>query len=135
MNGKFLTAKAIFREHPDWGELGWISRPSDTQSKNICAIEVLLEPGFGHNFHKHPQQEEILYVIAGEIEQWIHTEKLTLKPGDAAFIAPGVVHASFNAGKQTAKLLAVLAPCVGDAGYELVPMDGEAPWNSPRPTG
>ena len=61
--GRILTADEIVREYPEWGGLGWASRPADTGSKNIVVIEVTLSPGQGHNFHKHPRQEEILYMI------------------------------------------------------------------------
>ena len=132
MKGKFVLGEEITRDRPDWGEMGWISRPSDTQARNICEIEVTLEPGFAHNFHKHPRQEEVIYVMAGEIEQWLETENRTLNPGDALFIGPDVVHASFNVGTQTARLLVILSPCVGEGGYELVDVSGEAPWDTLR---
>jgi quercetin dioxygenase-like cupin family protein len=131
MNGKFVIGKEIARDQLDWGQMGWISRPANA-AKQICEIEVTLEPGFGHNFHKHPRQEEVIYVMAGEIEQWLETGKRALKPGDAVFIPPNIVHASFNTGHQTAKLLVVLSPCVGDGGYELVDVSAESPWNSQR---
>jgi quercetin dioxygenase-like cupin family protein len=131
MNGKFVIGKEIARDQLDWGRMGWISRPANA-AKQICEIEVTLEPGFGHNFHKHPRQEEVIHVMAGEIEQWLGTEKRTLKPGDSVFIGPDLVHASFNTGRQTAKLLVVLSPCVGDGGYELVDVSAEAPWNSQK---
>lgn len=132
MNGKFVLGAQLTRDQLEWGEMGWISRPADTQARSICEIEVTLEPGFGHNFHKHPRQEEVIHVMAGEIEQWLETEKCTLRPGDSVFIPPDVVHASFNVGTETAKLLVVLAPCVGDGGYELVDVSAEAPWNGLR---
>lgn len=132
MRGKFVLSKAMERDQLDWGEMGWISRPSTTGAKNINQMEVTLQPGFGHNFHKHPNQEEVIYVVAGEIEQWLETTKQILKPGDSVFIEPDVVHASFTVGNQPAKLIAVLAPCVGEGGYELVDVSGEAPWNTLR---
>ncbi|MCP5521756.1 MAG: cupin domain-containing protein [Verrucomicrobiales bacterium] len=132
MKGKFVIGTEITRDRLEWGEMGWISRPADTQAGSICEIEVTLEPGFGHNFHKHPRQEEVIHVLAGEIEQWLETEKCTLKGGDSVFIPPDVVHASFNVGNVTAKLLVVLSPCVGDGGYELVDVSTEAPWNGLR---
>jgi len=38
----------------------------------------------------------MIYVIEGEIEQWVDGEKRILRLGDSAFIAADVVHASFN---------------------------------------
>jgi quercetin dioxygenase-like cupin family protein len=112
--------------------MGWISHPPNTQAKYLTVIEVKLDPGGGHNFHKHPDQEEVISVVAGEIEQWLETKKTTLKPGDSIFIPPDVVHASFNVSSQPAKLMVVLAPCVGENGYELVDVSGEAPWSTLR---
>ena len=50
----------------------------------------------------------------------------------AAALGAGVVHASFNIGDQPAKLLAILGPCVGEGGYELVDVADQAPWNTLR---
>lgn len=75
----------------------------------------------------------MIYVIEGEIEEWVDGEKRTLRPGDSAFIAADVVHASFNLGNQKARLLAILGPCVGPEGYELVDVADQEPWASLKP--
>ena len=130
--GRFLTAEEIEREYPDWGALGWASRPQDTGSKNLVVIEVTFAPGQGHNFHKHPRQEEILYMIDGTVEQWIEEKKQNIRKGDVAFIPENTVHASFNDSEQEVKLLAILGPAVGDAGYEFDDVSEQAPWSSLR---
>ena len=131
MNGRFTKTGDVEREQLEWGELGWISRPA-TGAQQIVAIEVTLLPGQGHNFHKHPEQEEVIYVLAGEVEQWLGETRQNLTPGDSVFIAAGVVHASFTAGNQPARLLAILSPCIGAGGYELVDVSSVAPWNELR---
>ena len=132
MNGRFILSTEVEREQLDWGVMGWISHPSNTQAKLLTVMEVTLGPGGGHNFHKHPDQEEVISVVSGEIEQWLESEKTTLKPGDSIFIKPDIVHASFNVSDQPAMLMVVLAPCVGETGYEVVDVSGEAPWNTLR---
>jgi quercetin dioxygenase-like cupin family protein len=132
MNGKFILSPEIQRERLDWGEMGWISHPPTTQAKFLTVMEVTLGSGGGHNFHKHPDQEEVISVVSGEIEQWLEDKKMILKPGDSIFIHPDIVHASFNTGTQPAKLMVVLGPCVGASGYEVVDVSGEAPWNTLR---
>lgn len=132
MAGKFVIAKDTKPEVLDWGRLGWMSNPPSTGAKQLTVIDVTLLPGKGHDFHKHPEQEEVIYVVAGEVEQWVDREKRVLKPGDCAFIPADVVHASFNVGSSEAKVVAILGPCVGEMGYELVDVAGEAPWNSLR---
>jgi quercetin dioxygenase-like cupin family protein len=130
--GRFLTADEIVREYPDWGALGWASRPEDTGSKNLVIIEVTLAPGQGHDFHKHPQQEEIIYMIEGTVEQWLRDEKQNISKGDVAFVPMDTVHASFNNTDKEVKILAILSPAVGDAGYELEDVSEEEPWNGLR---
>lgn len=132
MSGKFIMASEAEREKLDWGGLAWLSRPATTGAKDLVVIEVNLGPGGGHNFHKHPDQEEVIYVIDGTIEQWLEQETRMLSAGDSIFIPADTVHASFNTSQVDAKLLAILGPCVGDGGYELVEVSAEAPWTGLR---
>lgn len=132
MTGKFISSAEAKREQLDWGSLAWFSSPAASNSKNLVALEVRLSPARGHNFHKHPNQEEVIYVIEGEIEQWVDQEKRILRPGDSVFIGADVVHASFNVTGQNANLLAILGPCIGPTGYEQVDVANWEPWASLR---
>jgi quercetin dioxygenase-like cupin family protein len=132
MPGKFVIAKEIENKVEDWGTLRWLSNPPVTGATQLTVIDVGLNPGEGHNFHKHPDQEEVILVVAGKVEQWIDREKRTLGPGDCAFIPADVVHASFNTGESPAKIVAILGPCVGPMGYELVDVARDTPWKTLR---
>jgi quercetin dioxygenase-like cupin family protein len=132
MSGQFVLANQAVREELDWGKLAWMSNPA-VGARQLTVIEVILLPGKGHNFHKHPDQEEVIYVIEGVVEQWLEQNDQVLNPGDSVVISAGVVHASFNIGDKPAKLLAILGPCVGESGYELVDVADQAPWNTLRP--
>lgn len=128
----FTIASETEPEILDWGRLRWLCNPPSTGAKDLTVIDVTLLPGKGHNFHKHPDQEEVILCVAGSVEQWVDREKRILGPGDSAFIPAGVVHASFNAGSAEAKVVAILGPCKGAIGYEVVEMGGEAPWSTLR---
>jgi len=132
MSGKFVLSRETPQETLDWGSLRWMSHPPSTGAQQLTIIEVTLEPGKGHNFHKHPDQEEVIYVIQGTVEQWLETESQQLGEGDSVYIPADAVHASFNSGSTAAKLLAILGPCVGDQGYELVDVADTSPWNTLR---
>jgi quercetin dioxygenase-like cupin family protein len=132
MGGRFVLARETEPEVLDWGRLGWLSNPPNTGAKQLTVIDVNLDPGKGHDFHKHPDQEEVILVVAGKVEQWVDRQKQILGPGDSAFIPADVVHASFNVGDKPAKIVAILGPCVGPIGYELVDVAGEAPWKTLR---
>jgi quercetin dioxygenase-like cupin family protein len=131
MTSRFMELAEAEPASFDFGSLRWMSNPSATEAGQLTAMDVTILPGKGHSFHKHPDQEEVIYVVSGEVEQWVEQERRILKPGDAVFIAPGVVHASFQAGKGDARIVVVFGPCVGD-GFEAIEMADEAPWNSLR---
>lgn len=132
MSGKFMMTAETAPEHLDWGHLRWMSHPPSTGAEQLTVIEVNIAPGQGHNFHKHPDQEEVIYVIRGSVEQWLEQENRVLGPGDSVFLGAGVVHASFNVGDSEAQLLAILGPCVGEGGYEVVEVGDQAPWKDLR---
>lgn len=132
MPGKFVIAKENEVKVADFGTSSQLCDPPSTGAKQLTVIDVSFDPAKGHNFHKHPNQEEVLLVIAGKVEQWIDREKRILGPGDSAFIPADVVHASFNAGDQPAKIVAILGPCVGPVGYEVVDVANETPWKTLR---
>ena len=132
MSGRFVLSRDTPQEILDWGSLRWMSHPPSTGASQLTVIEVSIEPGKGHDFHKHPEQEEVIYVVSGQVEQWLEQEMKTIGSGDSIFIPADTVHASFNSGTDTAKLLAILGPCIGEEGYELVDVASESPWNSLR---
>jgi quercetin dioxygenase-like cupin family protein len=132
MTGKFVPSSEAEREHLDWGVLTWLSRPANTGANQLVVIEAEVKPGFGHDFHKHPDQEEVIYVIEGQIEQWLDKESRMLQKGDSIFIGADVVHASFNVSDKPAKTLAILGPSIGEGGYEVVEVVDQEPWKSLR---
>ena len=132
MLSSFRIAEVITRDPHEWGALQWISNPPSTGAKQLTVFQATILPGKGHSFHKHRDQEEVLYVVAGQIEQWLDQEKRILGPGDSVFIPPGLVHASFNPGNEEAKVAVIFSPCVGEAGFEAIDMSTVAPWSSIR---
>jgi quercetin dioxygenase-like cupin family protein len=128
----FVKQAGMVTDHIDWGSIGWRTRPENTGCKTFVVMDVTLEPGFGHDFHKHPEQDELITVLAGQIEQWIEQEKSVLAAGDSVYLDKDVVHASFNVGDETARLMVVLAPSVGEEGYQLVDVASQEPWASLR---
>src|SRR5579863_7051053 len=69
----------------------WLCRPEIANAKDLQLCRAALPPGEGHNFHKHPELEEIIYVLEGTVEQWVEKKCRKLKPGEVAHISAGVV--------------------------------------------
>ncbi len=133
MKSAFTESKSIDREKLDWGTRAWHTGYGKDRADNLVVIEVDLQPGFGHAFHLHAKQDEIVFVIEGEVEQWIGKEKKILRKGDSAFLEANMVHASYNVSKKPAKVLAILGPVIGKDGYEVEEVYGKAPWSTLGP--
>jgi quercetin dioxygenase-like cupin family protein len=129
----FVKQADIRQEDFDWGKIGWRLTP-DNGSKRLVIMDVTLEPGGGHDFHRHPGQEEMIIVKQGQITQYIEQESTSLGAGDSVFLDEGVVHASFNDGSETAHLQVVIGPSLASepTGYGLEDVSAEEPWASVR---
>ena len=128
----FTKLGDVRQEQFDWGVIGWRLVPANG-ARHLVVMDVTLQSGGGHDFHRHPGQEEIIIVKQGRITQFIEQESTPLGPGDSAFVPEGVVHASFNDGDEAAHLQVVISPSLGgDTGYGLEDVSDEEPWASLR---
>ena len=94
-------------------------------------MDVTLEPSGGHDFHRHPGQEEMIIVKQGRVTQYIEQESTTLGARRLRLSRRGRVHASYNDGDETAHLQVVIGPSLGgETGYGLEDVSGEEPWAS-----
>jgi quercetin dioxygenase-like cupin family protein len=106
--------------------------PPGTRCESFVVMDVRLDPGFFHAFHKHPDQDEMIIIKSGRVTQWLESEHTELGAGDSVYIDKDVVHGSYNDFDEPALLQVVLAPAVGDGGYVAVDVSGEEPWASKR---
>jgi quercetin dioxygenase-like cupin family protein len=90
-------------------------------------VRVHIPPGQGHAFHRHPEYEEIIYVLSGQAEQWVERERRLLSPGDCAHIPTNVVHATYNSSDRDLTVLAILSPAK-ISGPAQIDVSGEEPW-------
>jgi len=97
----------------------------------LLLVRVRMPPGKAHEFHRHPEMEEIIYIEEGTAEQWVDREKRSLGPGDSAHIPLDVVHGTYNAGDTTLVFLAILSPAKIE-GPPLIDVSGAEPWKSLR---
>ena len=132
---KFVMGSDVPTENFDWGTAGMRCAPPGTGCESFVVMDVRLDPGFFHAFHKHPDQDEMIIIKSGRVTQWLEGEHTELGPGDSVYIDKDVVHGSYNDFSEPAELQVVLAPAIGDGGYVAVDVSGEEPWASMRGTG
>jgi quercetin dioxygenase-like cupin family protein len=128
---RFISTAEALKEDYKGRTNYWLCRPEVCAAEDLQICRAVLPAGEGHNFHTHPELEEAIYVLEGEVEQWVEREKRLLKPGEVAHIPRGVVHATFNPTARDAVILAILSPAT-QRGPFAVDVSGEAPWRSLR---
>ena len=129
---KFVMAGEVQAETFDWGSAGMRCAPPGTGCTSFVVMDVRLDPGFHHAFHKHPDQDEMIIVKKGRATQYLEGEHTELGPGDSVYIDKDVVHGTYNDTSEPIELQVVLAPAVGDGGYVAVDVSADQPWASVR---
>ena len=129
---RFVTAENAEVEQLPWGPHEWLCRPGLTRAEKLALVRVTMPPGQAHAFHRHPEFEEIIYVVSGRAEQWIGRDKRVLGAGDTAHILPDEVHATCNDFDEPLVFLAILSPAEAK-GEPVVDVKDEEPWRRLRP--
>ena len=67
----FVCVDDVEWEELEWGDLGWVVRPANVpDADRLCVLDVKIQPGQGHDFHRHPNQEEVIFLRSGTVEQF-----------------------------------------------------------------
>lgn len=129
---RFVTSREVEVEELPWGPHEWLCRPGLVEAEKLLLVRVRMPPGKAHRFHRHPEMEEIIYIIEGQAEQWVEQEKKILGPGESAHIPIDVVHGTYNAGDDTLVFLAILSPAIFE-GPPLIDVSDKEPWKNLKP--
>jgi quercetin dioxygenase-like cupin family protein len=124
---RFVSQDDCQVEELPWGPHHWLCRPGLVDAEQLLVVRVHMPAGKSHQFHRHPEMEEVIYVVEGEAEQWVDRESRILRAGEAAHIPTDVVHGTYNAGSSTLVFLAILGPAKIQ-GPPLIEMQHEQPW-------
>ncbi len=111
---------------------------SPIQAKNFAIGYVDLDPNGGQVPWHNQEQEEVYFILEGEVEMCLGEERQTLVAGQAAFIPPGVFHQATNLGDKAAKMMYCYGPA-GDVAHWKQELSGTLPKAGvdapPLPTG
>ena len=125
----FTHTETAPRETIDGRHHIWHSKPGLTPTDDLIVVHCTIPPGGCHAFHIHPNKEEVIYIIEGEAEQWVETDKQTLGAGSSVYIPKSAVHATFNRTDRELKFIAIITPCSSEGGIH-VAVDHLEPWKS-----
>ena len=84
----------------------------------LYATDVYLSPGFGAPPHHQPTEEELWYLLEGELDVRIGTRSAVIEAGSFAFIPRDTTHTFKNNGRSPVRLLAWNAPAGHERAFE-----------------
>jgi quercetin dioxygenase-like cupin family protein len=96
------------------------------QAKNFAIGFVTLDPNGGQVPWHNQEQEEVYFLIEGEAEMCLGTERRILKAGQAVSIPPGIFHQMTNVGPAPAKMMYCYGPA-GDVAHWRQELAGTLP--------
>lgn len=102
----------------DWGSIQWLCADQLIPDAQMTFGFVQISPGVKNPLHVHPNCDEVLYLIEGELDHSLDGEIHHLTPGAAIHIRQGVRHDARNNGSVTARM--VVAYSSGDRQTEML---------------
>ena len=128
------TAVPIIRQQGE-GERMWFAgggvftwkATSEETGGSLLLLEDRMEQGKMTPLHSHPEQDEAIYVLDGEIVAHVDGRDQRVGAGGLFFAPRGVPHA-FRVSSATAHVLAILTPGTGERFYRAAgePVTSEA---------
>lgn len=94
------------QEQP-WGTLRWLMSAQHDPAAQLTLGVAEIKPGHKNPLHKHPNSEEVIYMLSGSCEHRVGDRKVILRPGDVLRIPANVPHDARVLGDEPMKSVVV----------------------------
>lgn len=88
-----------------WGSITWMDSAAITGSETLTVGVVCIEPGQSNPEHLHPNCDETLYLVEGELDHSIEDSHYPLVAGSLIHVPIGLRHQARNSGAVTARMV------------------------------
>jgi len=99
---KDSSAAATFAS---WGSLTWIASRAIGNTEGVTVGRVTIRKGENNPRHSHRNCEEVLYLLAGELDHTVGEENVHLMPGDTLVVPAGIFHNARSVGDVDADMI------------------------------
>ena len=96
-------------EATDFGSVQWAVRARDPEGAEQTAGLAVFDGGKGNVEHVHPNCEEIVFVLDGEVEHTLGDQSTLLRAGDLIVVPRGQPHRLVNHGSTPARTYIVFS--------------------------
>lgn len=86
-------------EPTEFGSVHWAARAGDPDGAETSVALAIFAPGQSNAEHTHPNCEEVVYVLDGEVEHTLGAQRTTLRAGDLILVPRNVRHRLINTSK------------------------------------
>lgn len=107
--------EGLFSSNPS--ESAYTKLTSEETGGQFLLAEVTVQPGGGPPYHVHEREDELFYVLEGEIEFTVDGKRTIAGPGTTVFGARHVPHRFKGAGSATSRMLALVTGSNFEAFY------------------
>lgn len=76
----------------------------------FSVMEFVTPPGKGVALHVHEREDELVYLLEGELEVTLGDQKMKAVPGVMALLPRGIPHGFTNIGNKPSRLLDTILP-------------------------
>ena len=120
INIRDVAARVMTKPDQEGLIVGNVINKDGAGARKIILLSAEFPPGKVHLLHRHPNAEQIMYVLEGSCLALSEGEPVRLKEGDAVFISQGEWHGVRNDTDQPAVTLVIYAGAgsLEEAGYE-----------------
>ncbi len=88
---------------------------SDGASSGVFVGEHVIAPGYGVPMHVHERDDEMFYLLEGELTLQDEAGERRAGPGSFVALPKGVPHAFRNAGERDVRFLVITCPGIAAA--------------------
>jgi quercetin dioxygenase-like cupin family protein len=92
------------------GEAITVKIDSEQTDGRYAVIEDVSPVGGGPPLHVHRHEDEVFYVLEGEVEFQLGDQRIRAKAGSTAFLPRDIPHTFRNVGRIPSKVLVVIIP-------------------------
>jgi mannose-6-phosphate isomerase-like protein (cupin superfamily) len=107
----------------EWGSIQWLASGRQIPDSQMTFGYVEINPGVKNPKHLHPNCDEVLFVVEGELDHSLDDQVFHLTPGMTIHIPTGVPHDARNTGASVARV--IVAYSTGDRQTTMCEAGGE----------
>lgn len=107
----------------EFGSVHWAVHEGDPPGAESTVGLATFGPGKSNVQHTHPNCEEIVYVLEGEVEHTLGDSSTVLRAGDLIVVPRDVPHRLINRGTAPVRAFIVFS----SPDRQFVPVDGDPP--------